>query len=347
VLIVAVIAAIVPFPAVLVEKYYSRGLYVPLQRLVTAVSNLAPFALFDAVILLTAGWWLTRLAGDLRQHRGGRRALGRVLARTATVAALLYLAFLAMWGWNYRRVPLVEQFAFDVSAVTPAAARELALAAVTALNVLHAPAHRSGFADFGPEGDLAAAFARTQRGLGLEPQARPGRPKRSLLDRYFVSAGVAGMTDPFFLETLVASDLLPVERPFVVAHEWGHLAGFADEGEANLVGWLACIRGPESAQYSGWLFLYDEVAGSLAARDRSEVAAVLAPGPRADLRSIAERLRRNVNPALSAAGWRVYDSYLKANRIEAGTRSYAEVVRLMLGIEFDENWNPLPPSGRR
>jgi hypothetical protein len=43
------------------------------------------------------------------------------------------------------------------------------------------------------------------------------------------------MTDPFFLETLVASDVLPFERPFLVAHEWSHLAGIADEGEANFV----------------------------------------------------------------------------------------------------------------
>ena len=51
------------------------------------------------------------------------------------------------------------------------------------------------------------------------------------------------MTDPFFLETLLAPDLLDVERPFVIAHEWGHLAGFADESEANFIAWLACRRG--------------------------------------------------------------------------------------------------------
>jgi len=51
------------------------------------------------------------------------------------------------------------------------------------------------------------------------------------------------MTDPYFLETLIASDLLPFERSFVAAHEWSHLAGIADEGEANLAGWLTCLRG--------------------------------------------------------------------------------------------------------
>ena len=35
-------------------------------------------------------------------------------------------------------------------------------------------------------------------------------------------------------------DLLPFERPFVLAHEWAHLAGHADEAEASAVaGWPA------------------------------------------------------------------------------------------------------------
>jgi len=148
------------------------------------------------------------------------------------------------------------------------------------------------------------------------------------------------MTDPYFLETLVVSDLLPFERPFVVAHEWSHLAGFADEGEANFVGWLTCIHGSAAAQYSAWLFLYREVLGVVAAGDRRAVADGLAAGPREDLRAIEQRIRGQASPMLSAAGWQVYDRYLRANRVEAGTASYAGVVRLMLGTRFSPSWVP-------
>jgi hypothetical protein len=44
---------------------------------------------------------------------------------------------------------------------------------------------------------------------------------------------------------------------------------------------------------------------------------------------------RDVNPRVASAGWRVYDSYLKANRVEAGTTSYDEVVRLVLGLRVN------------
>ena len=45
---------------------------------------------------------------------------------------------------------------------------------------------------------------------------------------------------------------------------------------------------------------------------------------------------RDVNPRVSAAGWQIYDSYLKANRIESGAASYAEVVRLVLGVRLHD-----------
>ena len=64
-------------------------------------------------------------------------------------------------------------------------------------------------------------------------------------------------------------------------------------------------------------------------------------GPRADLTAIFQRYQQHVNPRLSAAGWRVYDRYLKANRVEAGAASYEEVVRLALGVRFGANWVPL------
>ena len=37
----------------------------------------------------------------------------------------------------------------------------------------------------------------------------------------------------------------------------------------------------------------------------------------------------------------MYDKYLKANRVEAGVRSYGQVVRLLLGTRFDEDGGPV------
>ena len=341
----AIGAALAPIPAAAVERLYSAALYPALQRAMTAFSNLLPFALFDALLVSAAASWAWLLVRDVaRGHRGWTRIVARTIARTVTAAAALYLAFLATWGLNYRRIPLADKLEFEAASVSAAAARALATKAVAEVNRLHRSAERAEGAGVDPS--LAGAFSRTQAELGVSRTARPARPKRSILDLYFKRAAVDGMTDPYFLETLVVSDLLPFERSFVVAHEWSHLAGFADEGEANFVGWLTCIRGSSAAQYSAWLFLYGEAIGSVGIDDRRAVANELAAGPREDLRAIAQRIQQQVSPALAAAGWQVYDRYLKANRVEAGTASYAEVVRLVLGTRFSPSWVPIMRRAR-
>jgi hypothetical protein len=340
---VAVAAAVVPVSPTLVERYFSDGLYPAIQPTLTGISNRVPFALFDLLLVAAAAWWTVRGAVDLAgfRRRGLRAPLGAIVFRTVVTVAIAYLAFLVLWGFNYRRPPLTDRVAFDSKRVSQGAALALARETVLQLNTLFASAHAAGWAAPNEvDGTLRDAFARTERALGSRWTARPGRPKKTLLDFYFRRAGVAGMTDPYFLETLVATDLLPFERPAVIAHEWSHLAGITDEGEANFVGWLACMQGAPRDRYSAWLFLYDELAGALPAASIRSLSPSLSGGPRADLLAIRARLQRNINPAVSAAGWRVYDGYLKANRVEEGAASYAGVVRLMTGTEFDPNWVP-------
>jgi hypothetical protein len=339
----AIAGAVVPLSPSLVERGFSNGLYPRIQPVLTGLSNLTPFALLDLVAGVAGIWWLVSAARDVTgvRRRGAWAAIGSIVSRTAVTAAAAYLAFLALWGLNYRRPPLTDRLAFEPARVTQAAAVALAEQAVSQLNALFAQAHAAGWPAPGEtDGVLREAFTRAERALGSPWQARPARPKRTLLDFYFRRAGVAGMTDPYFLETLIASDLLPFERPAVIAHEWGHLAGITDEGEANFVGWVACMQGAARDRYSAWLFLYDELAAALSAPTAKRIAGSLDAGPRADLLAIRARLQRNVNPTVALAGWRVYDSYLKANRIEEGTASYGGVVRLMTGTDFDPSWLP-------
>ena len=338
----AIAAAIVPLPPSIVERVYSAHVYTGVQPLLTSFSNLAPFALFDLLVATVAMSWIALVVHDFVRVKGRLRAVALIVWRAIVWSAALYLAFLSIWGLNYRRVRLVDALAVDPAQVTAAAVKEAAVRAAGQMNALHAGAHAAGW----PAGDaidpeLAVALERAVADVGRTQAVVPGRPKRTIFGWYFRRAGIDGMTDPFFLEILVSSDILPFERPFVVAHEWSHLAGIADEGESNFIGWLTCLRSSQPAQYSGWLFLYSELFRAANAGDRGAIATALAAGPRADLGAIRDRIARQVSPRVSAAGWRVYDSYLKANRVEAGAASYGEVVRLALGARLASDWQPL------
>jgi hypothetical protein len=335
-LVLAAGLALVPLPQHLVERFYSHGFFPVIQPILTSLSNRTGFALFDVLLIAVIGAWVLLGIRDVsRRKQGWLRTAGRVLWRTALWGSALYLAFLFAWGLNYRRVPLIERLPYDSTVVTPEAARALTLASIDELNRLYESAHAAGWVSAGTiDTTLVDALTRADREIGGTGVVVAARPKSTLLDWYFQRAAVDGMTDPYFLETLVSSQLLPFERPFVVAHEWSHLAGLADEGDANFLGWLACVRAAPPQQYSGWLFLYTEVSAAFRGRDRSDLAGRLGPGPRADLNAIRDRVVREVSPQMSTAGWRVYDQYLKANRVEAGAASYAQVVRLVLGTRF-------------
>jgi hypothetical protein len=340
----AALLALAPIDAAWLDRVYSRGWYAALQPWVTAVSSAVPFALLDGWIglgLAVVAWQLWRVVRAPAGARG--RAAAGSLWRLAVAGAAVYLAFLASWGLNYRRLPVTAGLDFDAARVTPAAVERASRQAVDALNRLHTQAH----ADLAAmptvasvRTRLAPAFAKAQRALGADHLARPGRPKTSLLlSPFFRWAAVDGMVNPLGLEVIVNPELLPVERPFVVAHEWGHLAGRAHESEASYVGWLTCREGDAAARYSGWLSLFWHLRGDVP-RDRlTAIERGLTPGPRKDLAEIAARLRRG-QPLVQEASWRAYDQYLKANRVDAGIQSYSDVVTLVLGVAPGDDGRP-------
>ena len=335
--------ALTPLPRYAVERAYSRGFYPIVQPRLTALSNSTPFAWFDALVLLTICITLALWTMRLRQRKAG---LGRTLAGltidTAAIGALLYLWFLGAWGLNYQRQPLREQLDYREDRITRDALRTLAERTVDSLNALHGDAHAAEWPDLADTPDvLVPAFLHAQRDLALSWTAHAGRPKRTLFNFYFTRVSIDGMTGPFFLETLTNGTLLPFERAATVAHEWSHLAGYAEESEANFVGWLVCMRGPAAVQYSGWLSLYGTVIGALPRSDREAVVRRLGDGPRADLRAISDRIRGHAVPVASRAGYALYDRFLKANRVEAGVRSYGEVLRLLLGTRFNADGSPV------
>ena len=107
----------------------------------------------------------------------------------------------------------------------------------------------------------------------------------------------------------------------------------ANESEANFVGFLTCLFGDVRARYSGWLFLIQPILRSLSEEELRIVSASLRVGPREDLDAIMVRLE-NSTPLVRRSMRRVYDRFLKANRVTAGVASYDAVIELVLGTDL-------------
>jgi hypothetical protein len=329
----AALLLFVPLPAWIVEALYSRGAYPWLQNGVTFVSNLVPLAVLDVLLGLVVLLVLVRvvLLVRLARSKGVFAALWEGVRRLLRGAGIVTVLFVLLWGGNYRRVPLAESLA-----PPPKPETTVLIGVMQDANALAASIRPT----LGEDADISYAEIASQlqepmaaalRELDRPNVFRPGRPKFSLLlTPLFTWAGVNGMVNPLALESIVHPGLLPAERGFVLAHEWAHLAGQADEAEASALGWLACMKGGPALAYSASLYLIQEAAGSLTGDTRAKALAALDPGVREDLTQIAERMRAQQKPQVQRAAFRVYDEYLRANQVQDGTASYGRALTLIL-----------------
>lgn len=330
-LVAAMFAA--PWPAWMIEHGYTRRLYPRIQQVVTSFSNLTGTAVIDAGLILIAVFLLWRVVQFVRagRDRGWGSGLWELTRRIVRVAALLALAFLVVWGLNYRRVPLEETLRGGTAGEAGSEALlALATTAAREANALRDAAHRepAGYDEIAAR--LEPSFQQGLQRIGLPVMQVAGRPKVShVLTPFFTAAGVNGMLNPVALESIVHPDLLPFERPMVLAHEWAHLAGFADEADASAIAWLACVTGDPALAYSAHFFVLLETASLLRRDEWSAIRATLSPGVVEDIAALRARLSRQ-QPVVRDTAFKVYDGYLKSNRVEDGIRSYSRVVRVLL-----------------
>jgi hypothetical protein len=340
---VAVLLQIVALPRSWIETDYANGIYAGLARTFVPLSNALPFALGDVlVIALTAGT-IAYAVGAWRRGTGSRivRAAAIVL-RIAAVVAAIAIWFDAAWALNYRRAPIVERVAFDRQRVDAQTVAAFGRRVVDGLNATAPAAHAERARTEGQlEADIDRSFAPVVRRLGDTYAVAVSRPKRTIFNFWFAMAGVGGQWDPFAYETLLNADFLPFERPFIIAHEWGHVAGFGDESDANLIAALTTLRSPDPfIRYSGLFWAY----GFLPEDDRRLLK--LSPLVIGDLAAARRRFLRAYNPGLANMQWSLYDKYLRANRVTAGLVSYSLFVQVLVGTRLDRDGLPLPARPR-
>ena len=339
--VLALLTVFVPIPAEIVETFYSQDMYPWLQNIFTAGTNVLPFSALDAIVIVLAIAVLFRLRRlyYVARQRGIFDAIWEMVRRVIRTVSIFVILFFWAWGFNYRRQPLDTLLPRGsvnrptLEALQTAIVESNALAARLRTGVMTGPA--LSFDQVAHH--LLTPMNAALKHVGRPPLSREGHPKYSLvLTPFFTSAGITGMINPLALETIVHPDLLPFERPFVLAHEWAHLSGHADEAEASAIGWLACMKGGTELAYSANVYLIDIASGSMPIEIRKDVLKKLDPGVAADLDAMMQR-RASARPGVSSTTMRVYDEYLKVNRVADGGASYRRALSLILAPKLRDS----------
>jgi hypothetical protein len=336
-IVLAWIATSAPLPRGWIEHGYANGMFAAMNRALVPLTDRVPFAVGDLelVVVLAALviWWVRALR---RAPRGRKRhALLALVAHTAGFAALGIVLFELLWGLNYRRATVVARVDYSEARVTDAAVAKFSERIVDTLNANVEAAHAESL----DRRQLRAAFEPIVERLGNGWDVAVTLPKPTLLDPYYEAAGIGGQYSPFSFETVLNASFLPFEVPRALAHEWAHVGGFTNEGDANYIGTLACLRsGDPLIRYSGAFWTYGELPESERRRLHLDPRVV------ADFQAARERFLRHYKPQIFALQWRFYDRFLRSNGVAGGVASYGFFLKLLVGTPLDADGLPVMRS---
>lgn len=292
---------------------WARHLYPALSRAIVPLSERAPWPWtpLAALAVIAAVVTLARTAPSRR----------RAWARAAGVVLLLAAGFEATWGLHGARPGATVRLGLAPvgAGVAPAPTDEAELRPLAErledLLVRDAPV--------GPL-DAPGADAAVRRELSaFAPGVRlPVRSKR-LPSGGLGTLGVAGVISPWTLEAHVDGGLPAWARVAASAHELAHLAGFAAEADAELLGLLAALRSDHPhARYAGALRAWSSLPATV------RTPAALPTRAEEDLQALRAALASR-RDAWADPAWRLYDLWLRSRGQEEGVTGYAIGPRLL------------------
>jgi hypothetical protein len=163
-------------------------------------------------------------------------------------------------------------------------------------------------------------------------------PKQVWFNPLYSGVGVLGYMGPFFAESQLNEELLPVQWPFTYAHELSHLLGVSNEAEANYWAYRVCRSSMRPAvRYSAYFGLLPYVlvnaSSVLTEEEFREWIKTIRPEVVKDYEYKRMYWNERYSTLLGEVQNQIYNLFLKGNNIPSGRKNYAEVIGMLLSLE--------------
>ena len=258
---------------------------------------------------------------------------------------LLWVAvwFYAGWGLNYYRSSIYQRAEKAPSSYESAAFASFLEWYTSSLEEVIDCADKTLDTE-DVEKDIKSYYTGLSDKWGLSRPKKWQHPKKLLFDRLYSGVGVLGFVGPFFNEIQINGDVLPRQYAYTYAHELSHLLGVSSEAEANYWAFKACSgsSSPE-IRYSGYQSLLPYVVGN-ASRilPEEEYRKWLETVPEKAVEAMREESaywNDLYSPFVGKIQDKMYNLYLKGNKVSEGTADYSGVVRMILSLDFSSRGN--------
>jgi len=319
----------------LVEHFYSIRIYPFIARFISSLSRLYSFSLWDIFWLIIIWMAISGFIVAILK----KMKFGLYLLRSLQLLALLYSFFYLSWGFNYFRPKIDKRLGWEIPKADEMAFRSVLDSIILKTNENHVLIFSADYTTI--DKDVEESYRKNSKLLGINYPNGARRPKTMLFSSIFSKFGVSGYFGPFFNEIHLNYYLLPMDYPFVLAHEKAHQFGVTSEAEANLVAYIICVTsGDQRLRYSAYQYLLMYfLRDATKMKDYKEFIGKIDKSVLRELRFRQDYYNDLQSEKLSEMQASANDSYLKANNIEKGVMDYNQVVSLVLSWYYNSNQN--------
>ncbi len=350
---------------------YTTRIYPIIGSLLSPISGLFPFAVDDIFIALSIVWvffypiyeikWRKQLAKRfffLAAKRGCYPKKKVVFGRVAEYLLWVYAWFYIAWGLNYSQPNIYCRTGMKPVEVSEAKFREFAYRYADSINYLseerrvkseetafddQRESQFNGMVDDGLKNRVRDAVLKGYNEIGAKeginaPFNQHPHAKTMLFTPLSSMSGVTGSMGPFFCEFTLNGDIRPHDYPAIYAHEFAHLLGIANEGEANFYSYIVCTASSDKAvKFSGYYHIFFHVLRNvfdiLGEKEGEKFLKYIRPEIIQLAKSDRNYWLSKRCKVLDAAQDFIFDLYLRGNHVAEGRKSYSGVVGLILAWE--------------
>ena len=318
------------FP-VMAEGYASH-IYPWLSAALSAIASVFPFSLEEALVVVIILWMIIYPFLKRRKKKSWRFIVGREVEWLAWVYIWFYLG----WGLNYFRYDIYRRMEVEPAGYDEQAFHRFLVSYTDSLNQSYTAEVKTD-----PERmrqEIKEIYRQVPSMYGLALPRDYQHPKQVWFNPFYSGVGVLGYMGPFFAESQLNEELLPVQLPFTYAHELSHLLGVSNEAEANYWAYRVCRSSKRPAvRYSAYFGLLPYVlvnaSSVLTEEEFREWIKTIRPEVVKDYEYKRMYWNERYSTLLGEVQNKIYNLFLKGNNIPSGRKNYAEVIGILLSLE--------------
>ena len=335
-----------------IEKYYSLSINKFVVEILSNISGIFPFSLYELTIYLIiisiALSIIYTFYIIINNPNKLKVFIKNFLLNILSIISIAYFLFIILWGLNYNRIPLETTLIKNYNLKYNKSISSIDKTKEDLVNLYEFLIERANEtrklvksnngimkANTDYKGVINRAYLGYENISDLFPNlsGNYSDAKYVISSKFMCYTGITGIYFPFTGEANVNIAIPDIYIPSTTLHEMAHQRGYASEDEANFIAYLASINHPDiDFKYSGYILALNHTANALYSADY-DAYINLSKNISEDVLSDLNNNRKfwdKYEGKIDDISNEINNTYLKANGVSEGVKSYGKMVDLLL-----------------